>query len=67
MSPHVLVFEKACHLPLELEHQAMWACQKLNFNHNVVGEVRLLQLHELQEWRSQAYKKAKLYEEKMRA
>jgi hypothetical protein len=32
MSPYQLVYGKACHLPIELEHRAYWAIKQLNFN-----------------------------------
>ena len=31
MSLYRIVFEKPCHLPLELEYKAMWAIKKLNY------------------------------------
>ena len=32
MFPYKIIYEKACHLPVELEHKAYWATRMLNMN-----------------------------------
>ena len=61
------MYGKACHLPLELEHKAYWAIRSLNFDIMKGGELRKLQLSELEEIRNDAYDSAKRFKARTKA
>src|SRR3954469_19332560 len=66
MSLYNMVYGKACHLPLELEHRALWVVRELNVDPNLAGEKRLMNLTSLDEWISEAYESAKMFKEKVK-
>ncbi|GKB37771.1 reverse transcriptase domain-containing protein, partial [Tanacetum coccineum] len=62
-TPFRLVYKKACHLPVEIEHKAHWALKQCNIDLTLASKSRLMQLNELAELRDGAYENTKIYKE----
>ncbi|GJR21652.1 reverse transcriptase domain-containing protein [Tanacetum coccineum] len=62
-TPFRLVYGKACHLPIEIEHKAHWALKHCNMNLTLGSKSRLMQLNELAELRDGAYENTRMYKE----
>ncbi|XP_076940243.1 uncharacterized protein LOC143609360 [Bidens hawaiensis] len=54
-TPFRMVYGKACHLPVELEHRAYWALRSVNLDLTQAAKNRYLQIHEIEELRDEAY------------
>ncbi|GKA97468.1 reverse transcriptase domain-containing protein [Tanacetum coccineum] len=65
-TPFRIIYGKACHLPVELEHKTYRAIKNCNMDIAKVGENRFLQINELDEMRLDAYESSISYKERMK-
>ncbi|GJX84779.1 reverse transcriptase domain-containing protein [Tanacetum coccineum] len=65
-TPFRLVYEKACHLPVEVEHKAYWALKQCSMDLTAVAKNHFMALNELMELRDEAYENTRIYKEKIK-
>ncbi|GJZ05381.1 reverse transcriptase domain-containing protein, partial [Tanacetum coccineum] len=62
-TPFRLVYRKACHLPVKIEHKAYWALKQCNMDLTAAAKKRFVELNELMELRDEAYENTRIYKE----
>ena len=60
MSPYQLLYDKACHILIELRHKAMWGMKKLKIDWNKTAEQGLNGLNEVDEFHLKVYESSSL-------
>ncbi|KAM0022394.1 putative nucleotidyltransferase, Ribonuclease H [Helianthus debilis subsp. tardiflorus] len=66
-TPFMIVYGKSCHLPVELEHRALWALKTVNLDLTEAARRRFFQIHELEALRDAAYDRSWSIKEKSKA
>ncbi|XP_015960242.1 uncharacterized protein LOC107484137 [Arachis duranensis] len=64
MSPFQIVYEKACHLLVEIKHKVYWAVKQCNMDFTKAGIAWKIQLEELECLRMEAYENARIYKQR---
>ena len=66
MSPYSLVYDKTCHLPVEVEYKSWRAIKKLNMDLNRADMKRFLDLNKMEELRNDAYNNSNIAKQRMK-
>ncbi|XP_047173715.1 uncharacterized protein LOC124841480 [Vigna umbellata] len=67
LSPFQMVYGKACHFPVKMENQPLWALKFFNFDPCDTAEKRRRKIIELEDMRLHAYDSSKNYKEKLKS
>ncbi|GJU62343.1 reverse transcriptase domain-containing protein [Tanacetum coccineum] len=63
-TPFRIVYGKACHLLIKMEHKAYWTLKNVNLDLDAARKHRYLQLYKLAELRNEAYEHSRTYKER---
>nr|GEU49133.1 reverse transcriptase domain-containing protein [Tanacetum cinerariifolium] len=63
-TPFRMVNDKACHLPVQIEHKAYWALKQYNMDLTAAAKNRFMEINKLMELRDGAYENTRIYKER---